>query len=235
MFRPRTLELMKKSIEKEIADKKQFDDKDEEGELFAPDNEDYDPSSSKDKKQFDDKDEEGELFAPDNEDYDPSSSKDKKQFNDTDEEGEEEELFAPDSGSEYAPSSSTVSLCKTSRDGTKVSQRHSGPPLKDSKRHFVPFSLTTFCPTFLRWTNMSAACTTFLVQSILLHFPTICTNDILSHIPELDQYVGSMHDILVQFTYIPSLSDNVYQRHSVPRFIRNIDLGKISTVELLVN
>ncbi|RZF38455.1 hypothetical protein LSTR_LSTR011945 [Laodelphax striatellus] len=48
MFRPRTLEFMKKSIEKEIADKKQFDDKDEEGELFAPDNEDYDPSSSKD-------------------------------------------------------------------------------------------------------------------------------------------------------------------------------------------
>lgn len=30
-----------------VTDKKQFDDKDEEGELFAPDNEDYDPSSSK--------------------------------------------------------------------------------------------------------------------------------------------------------------------------------------------
>ncbi|RZF33498.1 hypothetical protein LSTR_LSTR010154 [Laodelphax striatellus] len=108
-------------------------------------------------------------------------------------------------------------------------------PLQGFQTTFVPFSLTTFCPTFLRWTNMSAAYTNILVQSILLHFPTICTNDILSHIPELDQYVGSMHDILVQFPYIPSLPDNVYQRHSVPRFIRNIDLGKISTVELLVN
>ncbi|RZF42369.1 hypothetical protein LSTR_LSTR004177 [Laodelphax striatellus] len=75
-----------------------------------------------------------------------------------------------------------------------------------------------------------------LVQSILLHFPTICTNDILSHIPELDQYVGSMHDILVQFPYIPSLStmctsdilshipemDQSMKRHSVPKMGQNV-------------
>ncbi|RZF36676.1 hypothetical protein LSTR_LSTR014208 [Laodelphax striatellus] len=75
-----------------------------------------------------------------------------------------------------------------------------------------------------------------LVQSILLHFPTICTNDILSHIPELDQYVGSIHDILVQFPYIPSLSemctsdilshipelDQSMKRHSVPKMGQNV-------------